>query len=249
MLIHVATVILLFFLFSCSSSADLYQSNEKFIKKYEEEVQKINEQRKPQEETKKEVIILTPPTTQEVTEELASKVEYYPYVDIAQLGDAPKQSTIPNRETYEQVGATTAASLPASIFEINYNLALYPPFHKPSAEFDAINVPEYDAFGVPTALSNKSYLLVGNDVLQSAVDSINSQKTKSNIEISKMLIAEKKKMQRQDKIKQVFGDRLELVSSTPDNIPESTVKTEAPTQQNSVAQKATGFIRSVVKNQ
>ena len=65
---------LLTFLFSCSS--DIEKINESFAKKYQEEVDRINQQRTiSQKEVKSEIKFSKPPTSQEIVEELGSKAE------------------------------------------------------------------------------------------------------------------------------------------------------------------------------
>jgi hypothetical protein len=245
--VRIIALLLMLLLFSCSPSLDSYEANEDFVKKYNEEVLKINEQRKPTKQESEEVISSKAPTEKEVEEDIASKVEYYPYVGISQIGDAPKQSNIPNLETYEQGTFTFTNTLLPNIFEVSYNLALYPPFSRIGTEFDAINVPKSDAFGVTTELSSKSYLLAGNNSLQRSIDSINSEKTDTDIEIAKMLVQEKKKMQKQNKTKQIFGDKLESNSS----VKTATIKTEETKagatlpKVDAITDRISGFVRSV----
>ncbi len=237
-----AILILLTLLFSCSS--DNEKINESFVKKYHEEIKRINEQRAPaQKEAKSETIISQPPTKEEVIEELASKAEYYPYADISLIGDAPRDAVLPNRETYElSKNQSPSNSLPPNIFEISYNLGLYPPFHKIGAEFDAINVPQADAFGVSTELKNKEYLLVGNNSLQRSIDSINSEKTKDNIDITRMLVTEKKKILRNNTHPQILNEEASAKKIDPKQ--QTLVKTESAAPK-SIAQQVSGFIREV----
>ncbi len=240
-------LLLTFFIISCSK--ELPSVNKDFVKKYQKEVEKINEQRVLEKREGQETTFSQPPTEEEVAENLAKKVEYFPYVDINRIGDAPKQVNLPNREIYQQAGSP-ANSLPPNIFELSYNLALYPPFHKIGAEFDKINVPRSDAFGVTTELSGKSYLLVGNNSLQKSVDSINSQKTETDLEISAMLVQEKKKMQKQDMAKRNFGNQESADSSKkiPEITEEKEVKKDTPIQTNAVVERLSGFVRSVIEN-
>lgn len=239
---------LLFLLSACSSELD--KSNDNFNKKYREEIKKINEQRKPDKQANQEKIFSRPPTPEEVTEDLASKIEYYPYVDIAELGKNRGAENLPNQEIYEQGRMRNPSdSLSPNVFEINYNLALYPPFRKIGAEFEIISVPKLDGFGVTTEMADKSYLLAGNNSLQRAVDSINSKKTEDDIEISKMLIQEKKKMQRQNKTKQIFGQNLnDQDASTPKKSAKIKSSATSIANKNTTQNQVSGFVRTVVKN-
>lgn len=241
-----ALLFLLFYLTACSSSSDLDKPNDLFKQKYLEDVKKINQQRTPDKKTENETMYSTPPTPDEVIKDIANKVEYYPYVDIAKIGDSP-QTILPNRETYDQPRAISSGnSLSPNIFDLNYNVALYPPFHRIGVEFDAINIPKLDAYGVSTELGEKSYLLAGNDSLQRSVDSINNNKSAEDVEITKMLVAEKKKIQRQGKNEPTSTtEGMPIFSKNSEK--QSTVKTLAPTQ-NQSRRQLSGFIRSVAKN-
>jgi hypothetical protein len=238
----------LFLLSTCSS--DLNKSNDNFNKKYREEIKKINEQRKPDKQTNPEKMFSRAPTAEEVIEDLANKIEYYPYVDIAELGENQRTDNLPNQEIYEQGKMSNPpSSLSPNVFEINYNLALYPPFQRVGAEFDIIRVPKLDAFGVTTEMADKSYLLAGNNSLQRVVDLINSKKTEDDIEITKMLVQEKKKMQRQNKTRQIFGQNLD----NPDTIaPKKSAKIKSSAtpiaNKNTEQNQVSGFTRTVVKN-
>ena len=244
----IALLPLLLLFSACSSDSD--KPNNSFNKKYHEEIQKINEKRKPDKQVNQEKMFSRPPTPEEVNEDLASRIEYYPYVDIVELGEKHEQGNLPNHETYEQSRANNQQnSLSPNVFEPNYNLVLYPPFHKIGAEFDVIEVPKLDAFGVTTEMANKSYLLAGGNSLQRAVDSINSKKTNDDVELSKMLVQEKKKMQRQNKTKQIFGQNFDDQDA---NIPKKSAEVKASTapvaDQNTVQNKVSGFIKTIVKN-
>lgn len=236
---------LLTFLFSCSS--DIENINESFAKKYQEEVDRINQQRTiSQKEAKSEIKFSKPPTSQEIVEELGSKAEYYPYSDISLIGDAPRDAILPNRETYElSKNRDPSNSMPPNIFEINYNLGLYPPFHKIGAEFDAINIPGADAFGVPTELKSKKYLLIGSNSLQRSIDSISAEKTKDNVDITKMLVAEKKKILRKNNHSQILNEEISTEKSEPKQ--QTSIKKES-TKPSSLGQKIIGFTREINSN-
>ncbi|MBU6140847.1 MAG: hypothetical protein KGP29_04760 [Proteobacteria bacterium] len=241
-------ILMALFIFSCS--AEIPNPNKNFVTKYQTEVLAINEQRVLKKGEEKEMISSQPPTEQEVTESLAKKAEYYPYVRTNRIGDTPLQMNLPNREIYQQI-AGSGNKLPSDIFELSYNLALYPPFHKMGAEFDKISVPRYDAFGVSTEMSDKTYLLVGNNSLQRAVDSINSQKTDTDVEISKMLVREKKNMQRKNGESQISlnQENSNLFQKNPQISEEKEFKNNnSPSQIDAAENRVSGFIRSVVEN-
>lgn len=246
----VVALTLLTLLASCSSIME--GSNSDFVKKYHEEVKRINEQRTPDKELKNETLFSAPPTREEVVQDLASKTQYHPYSDISLLGDAPKNEMLPNRETYELgTNQNSPSSLPHNIFETTYDLALYPPFRKIGAEFDSIELPQADAYGVSTDLGDKKYLLVGSNSLQRSVDYINSEKSDTDVEITKMLVVEKKKILRREKSNQSLLERSEaeplLVAEKKDEKDtKETNNQRIPDKIKAVVTSVPGFVRSVV---
>lgn len=237
---------LVFLALNCScNTVDLSKSNDVFIKKYGQEVTKINETRKPDPLQKDQKISSTPPTQQEIAQELAEKTHFYPYVGITKIGDAPRFINLPNQEIYELTRAGNPNSLPADIFELPYNLALYPPFQKIGAEFDEIKIPNRDRFGVDTELSSKEYLMVGNNSLQRSIDKINSDKTQLDVDVSKMLIFEKNKMQRNSAITAIEETKDVKKQDLP-NVDEVKVKENVKPQD--LNSKVSGFIRSVINS-
>jgi hypothetical protein len=244
-----AALTLMILLSSCSLG--LEKSNQDFIKKYQEEISQINQQRTPDKETKNETLFSAPPTREEVVKELANKAEYYPYSDISLIGDSPREEALPNRETYELSKAKNPNnSLPTNIFEISYNLNLYPPFRRIGAEFDGIEIPQKDAFGVATNLSEKNYLLIGNNSLQRNIDKINSEKSDGDIEVTKMLVAEKKKILKQQKSNQLSSNEIKAEEPLPEvkKAKEETAKETISTKTKTAVENVSGFVRSVITN-
>lgn len=203
----------LLFLSSCYS---LPPANEAFEKKYGKEMEKVKAARTPAKGAEKEVVTTYPPSAAEllqVQREAELQQNYYPYVDVTQFGDRLPQDYFPNGETYEQAKRNPSNNLPNDMFEITYNTALYPAFRKVGVEFDAINIPPSDIYGVKTEMASKGYLLVGNDSLQKNIDKINSEKTVDDVEISEILIKEQKQLKRKEKMIKIFGQNsLELAS-------------------------------------
>jgi hypothetical protein len=80
-------------------------------------------------------------------------------------------------------------------FEIRYS-GNYPGFRRIGAEFDEINIPQNDVYGISTNFDRqKEYLLIGNNYLQKNIDDITSYPNfKEDIEISKILIAKKQQL-------------------------------------------------------
>ena len=91
------------------------------------------------------------------------------------------------------------------MFQIGYNTDLHPPFTRAGLEFDNILVPEKDVYGVDTELAEKQYLLAGNNVVQNSVDFVHSERKEEDVELSEILIKERKKLRRRDKMIKIIG--------------------------------------------
>jgi hypothetical protein len=245
---HFSIFILLQLLFSsCSSSQNI---NEAFEKKYGKEIQKIKDTRAPIKESNQQIVFITPPTEEEITASIAAESDYYPYVDVSKFGEKMPQHYLPNAEIYEQTKANNPAnSLPSQMFEITYSTTLYPAFRKTGTEFDRIEIPPSDVYGVKTEMSGKPYLLAGGDSLQKTIDQISAEKTADDIEFSRILVKEQKQLHRQEKMEKIFGKNSNEFASLekPTEKKESKENLDLPQIQ---ANKAaiSGFIRSVVKN-
>lgn len=242
---------LLFLLPSCSKQLNI---NETFEKKYGKEIEKIKVERAQAKESKQQVTSSMAPTAEEVARDIVAESDYYPYVDVSKFGEKTPQNYLPNAESYEQTKANNPAnSLPANMFEITYNTTLHPPFRKNDDAFDAIKIPPSDVYGVKTAMSEKAYLLAGNDVVQKTIDQINAEKTREDIEISHILIKEQKQLRRQEKMEKMFGkNSVELTSlekKEQKKEQEVELKNAGNSSQNqSIGAAVSALIKSVVKN-
>jgi hypothetical protein len=198
-------LLLAFFgLASCSSFQKVPNVNEAFEKKYGQQVAKMNVDRTLPKEAEKVVTNFSAPSPEEVRKENElNDPSYYAYVDVNKFSGLPQNYT-PNREIYER-SRTKSGGLPDDIFEITYNTTLHPPFQRIGAEFDAIDVPPYDAHGVKTAMSDKTYLLAGGDALQRSVDNMEKQRTEDDVEISTILIDEQKQLKKKQRMEKIFG--------------------------------------------
>lgn len=90
------------------------------------------------------------------------------------------------------------------IFDLNYDTNPQGPFVVRGAEFDSIQIPEADFYGVKSSLSAKQYLLVGNKALQKNIDTINDKKVSYDDELSAILVKEQKELQRQKRFNELF---------------------------------------------
>lgn len=91
------------------------------------------------------------------------------------------------------------------MFENSYNPTITAPFRKIGAEFDVIEVPKKDAYGIKSTMDEKEYFLVSRKWLQSNVDKINAEKNSTDIRNSETLISEQQKLKRQAKMFKIFG--------------------------------------------
>ena len=184
---------------SCSSNKN-FSKNEVFEKKFKKEVNKINKDRKLNDKKVKSSINNLNPsdinnliTPELQNDEMSDTSNSFPYVDIANIGDKPKKQIFPNYESYERnIFSNPANNLPPKIFEISYNTFLNPPFNHIGIEFDYIDIPNTDKYGISSSSNNKNYTLVPIQSLQSAVKAINDDRSDEDIEFSKKIIAEKK---------------------------------------------------------
>ena len=200
-------------LLSCSKAENI---NSSFEKKYGQEIQRMREARgldrmgearvrNPHANLK----FSTPPTQAEVERQISKGKNYQPYVGIKKFGQKASTTYRPNAEVYEtQHNKNPSNSLPDDMFYITYNTQLSPPFRRAGREFDLVNIPEYDAYGVRTEMSDKKYLLAGNNSVQRSVDEINATRSRDDIEISQILIKERRAEKRQKKTIRVFGRNL-----------------------------------------
>lgn len=131
--------------------------------------------------------------------------QYYANVDFEEYSGVRPKNHLPNASSYHQ--GRNAPHLPDDMFDLSYKTRLNPAFRKSGFEFDMIKVPRKDAYGVKTAMSEKDYLLVGNDSLLKNVDQINSQRSEEDIEMSETLIKEQKILKRRQKMIKIFGEK------------------------------------------
>ena len=128
--------------------------------------------------------------------------QYYANVDFEEYSQVQPKEYMPNG--FE--AGKNSSKLPADMFDLSYQPTITHPFRKSGFEFDLINIPPEDSYGVKTAMSEKEYLLVGNESLQKSVDQINSTKTQDDIEISEILIKEQQQLKRRQKMMKMFGE-------------------------------------------
>jgi hypothetical protein len=200
--------LLLIFLSCCDSGAKNY--NKVFEEKYGKDIEKIKAERSQSKESQKTVTILYPPTEEELRVMNKRSVQnQYNYTAVSRFDEKIPQYYITNRNSYEAAESrNNIGSLPPDMFKIHYRTKLYSEFRHTGAEFDRIAIPAIDAYGVKTEMSEKLYLLTGKKSLQKNIDQINSERTKDDIEISKILIKEQKELRQKQKMQKIFGDEI-----------------------------------------
>ena len=175
---------------SCQLIFNEPSHNKKFEDQYSDEMEKINQSRNAKPSPKEDLEKLLTPTLQNDTGQDGSNS--FDYVGMSYLGSTQKKY-FPDYETYEQGKFSNPSDqFSPKIFEIGYNTYLNQPFTKSGVEFDFIEIPEFDSFGIKSSPANKNYTLIPIRSLQDSIDIINKSKTAEDIEFSKKLIAEKK---------------------------------------------------------
>ncbi len=199
----ISSLFLVSFLFSCKS--DSAGVNSVFQERYGKEVEKIKVERLPplQNALSNNKVVFNDKVEQDWRDQESN--DSYAYMDPSKLD--PKQvpqEFLPNSQVYQN--SQSGGNLPNDMFVVTYNTELSPPFVRYGVEFDRIIIPESDAYGVKTEMSDKVYVLAGNDSLQKNIDVINAQRTRRDIENSEILIAEQKRLRREQKSKKIFGN-------------------------------------------
>ncbi len=198
------------FLTSCFSKT-LPNVNSDFEKKYGKEVEKMRLER-ASDPSANSINVSQSPFASDF---IAKDSEYYAYVDVNRFNDRPPEVYLPNGESYELTQRSGPEnSVPPDIFEIRYNLGIYSAFRVLGAEFDRIRIPPQDVYGVKTPMSDKEYLLAGNNALQRSIDNIEANKNSIDIENSEIIVRERKAARIKAQMKKNFGDdEVRIISS------------------------------------
>ncbi len=199
----IALIVALFCLASCKSDEDTV--NKTFNQKYGKEVERVRLDRlPPQAQFPQEKLEFTAPIERDfryANNNLGADLEQYSNFEGA-LSQVFLQDADARNQAPSQMG---------SIFDNPYRAPINVPFRKIGDEFDAIEVPEQDAYGVKTGMLEKEYLLVSKKLLQKNVDQINNSRSENDLEDSEALIAEQKQIKRKLKMIKIFGEEaLEL---------------------------------------
>jgi hypothetical protein len=204
-------IISLFFLVltSCTYKVEMNQINESFEEKYGSEIDAMLKQKgvynkKGKIISRSQTFYSTPPTRAEVERKYLKNETYQGYVGVEKYVTMPRRRIVSAREVYQAV-PSASSRLPDDMFYITYNTQVHPPFSRIGKEFDQINIPRYDAYGVKTEMSEKIYLLAGNGNLQKTIDEVRNSRTADDPEISKILIEEANRIQNNKRARKIFG--------------------------------------------
>lgn len=128
-------------------------------------------------------------------------------VDTAKFSLKQEENFSPDQQTLAAGNASDQKNkLPDDMFDLTYNLGVHPPFVVSGIEFDKIEIPERDYYGIASTLNDKRYLLAGNQILQKNIDDLIQSQNKEDISISEILIKEQKQLKKQQKLANIFGE-------------------------------------------
>lgn len=172
------------------------KENKRFEEIYSKDVNRIKRERTPKEKDEvNDLSKMLVPSSQD--QRSSNDTNSFDYVEISHIGAKKPEKYFPDYETYEYGKYSNPSNaFPPKIFEIGYNTYLNKPFSVSGVEFDFIDIPELDSFGVKSSSGDKNYTLVPIQSLQEAIRIINQSRTDDDIEFSKKLIVEKKALLR-----------------------------------------------------
>lgn len=193
---------LILFLFASCSQYENQASigNKNFKKKFSKDVKSINKDRVAKNKSDTMAVNFETPYDQFYFPQDSNELTFDYYIGSVYFGQPFPTRSFPYYENYQpQQGIGTD---PQRIFEIAYNSTANKPFHRIGLEFDSINVPVVDKYGVSIYDNNKNYAFSQNDILQKNISNIKQQQGPNENFISQKLIGEKKELIYQNQIKE-----------------------------------------------
>lgn len=186
---------------SCSQYENqALKGNKDFKKKFGKETKSINKDRIAKNKSDTIAVNFETPYEQFYFPQDQNELTFDYYIGSVYFGQPFPPISFPYYENYQpQQGVGTD---PQRIFEIAYNSTANKPFYRIGLEFDSINVPVADKYGVPVYDNNKNYAFSQNDTLQKNISNIKQQQNSAQNIISQKLIAEKKELIYQNQIKE-----------------------------------------------
>lgn len=181
---------------SCQIPLIETKNDKRFEEIYSKDVDRINRERTSKEkDSLKDLSKMLVPSSQD--QRASDVTNSFDYVEISNIGSKKPEKYYPDYETYEYGKYSNPSnSFSPKIFEIGYNTYLNKPFSVSGVEFDFIDIPELDSYGVKSSSSDKNYTLIPIQSLQEAIKIINQSRSEEDIEFSKKLIVEKKTLLR-----------------------------------------------------
>jgi hypothetical protein len=172
------------------------KNDKRFEEIYSKDVDRINRERTSKEkDSAKDLSKMLAPSSQD--QRASNDTNSFDYVEISYIGSKKQEKYYPDFETYEfGKYSNPSNAFSPKIFEIGYNTYLNKPFSVSGVEFDFIDIPELDSYGVKSSSGDKNYTLIPIQSLQDAIIIINKSRTDEDIEFSKKLIADKKTLLR-----------------------------------------------------
>lgn len=139
--------------------------------------------------------------------------------------NAENNSSATNPSTARIAGQN---NLPDDMFDLVYNPTINAPFVVSGLEFDTINIPERDYYGIASTLNDKRYVLAGNHVLQRNIDELIRRQSAEDIEFSEILIKEQRQLKKQQKLAKIFGDDSTFIEKNKTKNEDGAKKEERP---------------------
>ena len=193
--------LILLLLFSCSQYENQASiGNKNFNKKFSKQVKSINKDRVAKNKSDTMAVNFETPYDQFYFPQDENELTFDYYIGSVYFGQPFPPRSFPYYENYQPQQAI--GNDPQRIFEIAYNSTTNKPFYRVGLEFDSINVPVADKYGVPIYDNNKNYAFFQNDALQKNISHIKQQQNPTANLISQQLIAEKKELIYQNQIKE-----------------------------------------------
>jgi hypothetical protein len=200
-----------YFLFSLAFSASCVPTdtiNDNFNEKYAKELEPLKKQRGNLSQNQAQGFFSTKPTLDEIN---ANDPSYQPYQNISKFGQNNlNQNNFFRGENYYP-DATSISARPANIFDLNYQLTIHPGFRKAGIEFDNIVIPQTDAYGIASAMSDKQYFSPGGKLLKNSIDEILAKKQDFDNQNSEILVGEKQQILRKKLMDKTFTQKQEIV--------------------------------------
>ncbi len=130
------------------------------------------------------------------------------FFDTTQLSNQKQQNFKPHTPDIQTLRHAKqfypANNLPDDLFSLKYQMTRKLPYKVVGYEFDRIKIPKKDAFGINSDLNDKKYIIAGNDDLQRSLDQYSKAQTEYDNEISDLIIKEKRKIEQEQRYKELY---------------------------------------------